>query len=246
MANHYDVAPSIHRSMGFSRVFPQHLPMLSPSIFLDTTRSWRLHHRAESRLHGYWRDLTRGRRRPSSPSHRHYLAIETVKKKETPYYRSFRHWQFVGVILTIWLPLLTVVAIEYAFSVSSGLWNSTIIWQLIILVSQKFRIQRSKLIQNVASGSKEALWTLLELDLAIVCTSLIFMRPFFQDCAHFGQRYCCYFHGAFSKHVGYFFKHPLRCWRPRPESREDLLPVTSVRWLSLFGNQYAHPSFPVK
>lgn len=101
MANHNDVAFGIYHSMGFSRFFPQHLPMLPPSIFLDTTRSRRLHNRAESLLHVHWRHLTRGRRRPSSPSHRHCLAIEIVKEKEAPYYHSFRHWQFVGVILTI-------------------------------------------------------------------------------------------------------------------------------------------------
>lgn len=60
-----------------------------------------MHNRAESLLHIYWCDLTRGRRRPSSPSHRHCLAIETIEKKEAPYYRAFRHWQLVGIILTI-------------------------------------------------------------------------------------------------------------------------------------------------
>ncbi|KAJ5642222.1 hypothetical protein N7490_006222 [Penicillium lividum] len=32
------------------------------------------------------------------------------------------------------------------------------------------------------SGSKQALWTLLELDLAIVCTSLMLLRPVFKQC----------------------------------------------------------------
>ncbi|KAJ5618866.1 hypothetical protein N7510_002850 [Penicillium lagena] len=87
---------------------------------------------------------------------------------------------------------VSMSAISLAEDVLLLLLPIIIVWRLKLATRQKILLtglfsiggfyMPPTLIVDAASGSKQALWTLLELDVAIVCTSLMLMRPFFKQC----------------------------------------------------------------
>lgn len=169
--------------------------MLACSILLDQTYSWQLYEGSKYFLYHH-------RLVVAGPGCAHLMSttsgnMETSRALTTKYgnYTTILNWMFVS---QIWIQCFV------SHFKADNLWQSVHIQRFASRGVEKFSsrqlnrygslfmLTRCQTLNNHVSSSESSfftlIWTILELDVAIMCGCLLLMKPLFQSCVQYMQR----------------------------------------------------------